>query len=44
MATLILAIVHLSALLWQEWQMYQEAPRPEIGNLQQPPEGEFIPS
>lgn len=23
MATLILAIVHLSALLWQEWQMYQ---------------------
>jgi quinol-cytochrome oxidoreductase complex cytochrome b subunit len=43
-ATLILAIVHLSALLWQEWQMYQEAPRPEIGNLQQPPEGEFVPS
>ncbi|MEH2241708.1 cytochrome b N-terminal domain-containing protein [Nostoc sp.] len=44
MATLILAIVHLSALLWQEWQMYQEAPRPEIANLQQPPEGEFVPS
>lgn len=37
-ATLILAIVHLSALLWQEWEMYQEAPRSEIGNLQQPPE------
>ncbi|MEH2365137.1 cytochrome b N-terminal domain-containing protein [Nostoc sp.] len=34
-ATLILAIVHLSALLWQEWQMYQEAPKPE---------SEFIPS
>ncbi|MEH1938742.1 MAG: cytochrome b N-terminal domain-containing protein [Nostoc sp.] len=43
-ATLILAIVHLSALLWQEWQMYQEALRPEIDNLQQPPEGGFIPS
>ncbi len=43
-ATLILAIVHLSALLWQEWEMYQEAPRPEIDNLQQPPEGKFIPS
>ncbi|MEH2192412.1 MAG: cytochrome b N-terminal domain-containing protein [Nostoc sp.] len=41
-ATLILAIVHLSALLWQEWEMYQEAPRSEIGNLQQPPESEFI--
>ncbi|MGV0102733.1 cytochrome b N-terminal domain-containing protein [Nostoc sp. DSM 114167] len=33
--TLILAIVHLSALLWQEWQMYQEAPKLE---------NEFIPS
>ncbi|MEH2291496.1 cytochrome b N-terminal domain-containing protein [Nostoc sp.] len=27
--TLILAIVHLSALLWQEWQMYQKAPKLE---------------
>ncbi|MFN6463162.1 MAG: cytochrome b N-terminal domain-containing protein [Nostoc sp. DedVER02] len=43
-ATLIIAIVHLSALLWQEWEMYQEAPIPEIGNLQQPPGSEFIPS
>ncbi|MEH2323006.1 MAG: cytochrome b N-terminal domain-containing protein [Nostoc sp.] len=43
-ATLILAIVHLSALLWQEWEIYQETPRPEIDNSQQPPEGEFIPS
>ncbi|WP_375506168.1 cytochrome b N-terminal domain-containing protein [uncultured Nostoc sp.] len=43
-ATLILAIVHLSALLWQEWEIYQETPRPEISNLQQSSEGEFIPS
>ncbi|MCC5666563.1 cytochrome b N-terminal domain-containing protein [Nostoc sp. CHAB 5784] len=43
-ATLILAIVHLSALLWQEWEIYQETPRPKIGNLQEPAEGEFIPS
>ena len=43
-ATLIFAIVHLSALLWQEWEIYQETPSPEIGNLQQPPETEFIPS
>ncbi len=42
-ATIILAVVHLSTLLWQEKQMYQEAPKPEFGNLQ-PPEGEFIPS
>ncbi|WP_193196281.1 cytochrome b N-terminal domain-containing protein [Nostoc sp. MG11] len=41
-ATLILAVVHLSALLWQEKQMYQ--PKSEFGNLQQPPEGKFIPS
>ncbi|WP_375515426.1 cytochrome b N-terminal domain-containing protein [uncultured Nostoc sp.] len=43
-ATLIFAIVHLSALLWQEWEIYQETPRLEIDNSQQPPEGEFIPS
>ncbi|AUB38722.1 petB, cytochrome b6 [Nostoc flagelliforme CCNUN1] len=43
-ATLILAIVHLSALVWQEWEIYQETPRPEIDNSQQPPESEFIPS
>jgi quinol-cytochrome oxidoreductase complex cytochrome b subunit len=43
-AAIILAVVHLSALLWQEKQMHQEAPKPEFSNLQQPPEGEFIPS
>ncbi|MEH2073467.1 MAG: cytochrome b N-terminal domain-containing protein [Nostoc sp.] len=43
-ATLILAIVHLAALLWQEWEMYQEEARPEIDNLQQPSEGEFVPT
>ncbi|MEH2097588.1 cytochrome B6 [Nostoc sp. 'Peltigera membranacea cyanobiont' 213] len=43
-ATLILAIVHLAALLWQEWEMSQEGPRPEIDNLPQPPEGEFVPT
>ncbi|MEH2261591.1 cytochrome b N-terminal domain-containing protein [Nostoc sp.] len=43
-ATLILAIVHLGALLWQEWEMYQEGPRPEIDNLPQPSEGEFVPT
>jgi quinol-cytochrome oxidoreductase complex cytochrome b subunit len=43
-AAIILAVVHLSALVWQEKQMYQEAPKPEFGNLRQAPEGEFIPS
>ncbi|MEH1793175.1 MULTISPECIES: cytochrome b N-terminal domain-containing protein [unclassified Nostoc] len=43
-ATLILAIVHLAALLWQEWEMSQEGPRPEIDNLPQPSEGEFVPT
>ncbi|MEH2162651.1 MAG: cytochrome b N-terminal domain-containing protein [Nostoc sp.] len=43
-ATLILAIVHLSALLWQEWEMYQEGPKPEVDNLPQLSEAKFIPS
>ncbi|BBD67051.1 cytochrome b/b6 domain-containing protein [Nostoc commune NIES-4072] len=42
-ATLVLAIVHLSALLWQEWEIYQETPTPEIDNSPGS-KGEFIPS
>lgn len=42
-AAIILAVVHLFGVLWQEKQMHVEGAKPEAGQSQQT-EGEFIPS
>ncbi len=36
-AAIIFAVVHLAGVLWQEKQTYQEASKPELGDLSQQP-------